>query len=92
MALHLLDVWERVRTTVVSVTHHIQEAVLLSNRILVISDRPGEERRDIEVDLRRPRSVETRRLPLFPEIAEDLVADFYTGAEGHFAWGMRGDR
>ena len=81
MAFHLLEVWERVRTTVVFVTHHIHEAVLLSNRILVISDRPGRLRRDIKVDLPRPRSVETRRLPLFREIAEDLVLDFYAHDE-----------
>lgn len=77
MAIHLLSVWERIQTTVVFVTHHIQEAVLLSNRILVISERPGRVRRDIAVDLPRPRSVATRRLPLFREITEDLVADFY---------------
>lgn len=77
MAIHLLSVWERIQTTVVFVTHHIQEAVLLSNRILVISERPGRVRRDIAVDLPRPRSVATRRLALFREITEDLVADFY---------------
>jgi NitT/TauT family transport system ATP-binding protein len=77
MALHLLDVWERVQTTVAFVTHHIQEAVLLSNRILVMSDRPGRIRRDITVDLPRPRSLATTRLPLFREISEDLVSDFH---------------
>jgi NitT/TauT family transport system ATP-binding protein len=51
MALHLLNVWERVQTTVVFVTHHIHEAILLSNRILVMSERPGRIRRDIAVDL-----------------------------------------
>jgi NitT/TauT family transport system ATP-binding protein len=82
MAVHLLDVWERVQTTVLFVTHHIHEAVLLSNRILVMSDRPGRVRRDITVDLPRPRSVATRRLPLFHEITEDLVSDFYAQDEG----------
>jgi NitT/TauT family transport system ATP-binding protein len=81
MALHLLDVWQRVQTTVVFVTHHIHEAVLLSNRILVISDRPGRIRRDIAVDLPRPRSLETTRLEAFREIAEDLVADFHSRKE-----------
>jgi NitT/TauT family transport system ATP-binding protein len=78
MALHLLDVWQRVQTTVVFVTHHIHEAVLLSNRILVMSDRPGSVRRDIRVDLPRPRSVATTRLQGFRDVAEDLVADFHS--------------
>lgn len=77
MALHLLDVWERVRTTVVFVTHHIEEAVLLANRVLVMSQRPGQVRKDIEVDLPRPRSLETRRSATFREIVEDLIADFH---------------
>lgn len=77
MALHLLSVWERVRTTVVFVTHHIQEAVLLSNRVVVMSRRPGIIRRDITIDLPRPRSLESRRHPLFGEIVEDLTLDFH---------------
>jgi NitT/TauT family transport system ATP-binding protein len=81
MALHLLDVWERVRTTVVFVTHHIEEAVLLANRVVVMSARPGEIRREVEVDLPRPRSLETRRAPLFREIVEDLIADFHRSAK-----------
>jgi len=74
MALHLLKVWERVRTTVVFITHHIEEAVLLSNRILVMTERPGYVRRDITIDLPRPRSLDTRKHPNFREIVEDLVA------------------
>jgi NitT/TauT family transport system ATP-binding protein len=78
MALHLLDVWERVRTTVVFVTHHIEEAILLSNRILLMSEHPGDIRKDIAIGLPRPRSLETRRFPEFKDIAEDLVADLHS--------------
>jgi NitT/TauT family transport system ATP-binding protein len=78
MALHLLDVWERVRITVVFVTHHIQEAVLLSNRVLVMSQRPGVVRRDIAVDVPRPRSLESRRNSRFEDISEDLTMHFHT--------------
>jgi NitT/TauT family transport system ATP-binding protein len=80
MALHLLEVWERVKTTVIFVTHHIEEAVLLANRVLVMSDRPGRIRRVVEVDLPRPRSLDTRRSPLFREIVEDLISDFHRSA------------
>jgi NitT/TauT family transport system ATP-binding protein len=83
MALHLLDVWERVQTTVVFVTHHIEEAVLLANRVVVMSARPGQVRREVEVDLPRPRALQTRRQPLFREIVEDLVADFHSSVTHH---------
>lgn len=78
MAFHLLKLWERVRTTVLFVTHHIEEAVFLSNRIVVMSKRPGEIRRVIDIPLPRPRSPATRRLPEFREIVEELVMDFHT--------------
>jgi NitT/TauT family transport system ATP-binding protein len=51
----LLDVWSEHRKTVVFVTHSPTEAVLLSDRILVMSPRPGRIVADIEVDLARPR-------------------------------------
>lgn len=81
MALHLLGVWERFRTTVIFITHHIEEAVLLSNRVLVMSHRPGRIRRDIAIELPRPRSLETRRLPFFRETVEDLTLDFHKRAD-----------
>lgn len=87
MGAELLRIWERLRTTVVFVTHHIEEAILLSNRIMVMSERPGSIRRVIDVDLPRPRTLETRRLPAFRDLAEDLVADFHAqrrGAEGTY--------
>jgi NitT/TauT family transport system ATP-binding protein len=77
MAAELLRLWERLRTSVVFVTHHIEEAVLLSNRILVMSERPGEIRRTIEVTLPRPRTLETRKNPKFRDLVEDLVSDFH---------------
>lgn len=80
MAFHLLKIWERIRTTVIFVTHHIQEAVLLSNHVLVLSERPGTIKRSVEIPLPRPRSLETRSLPLFHEICEDLVSDFHQRA------------
>lgn len=79
MAFHLLRVWERVRTTVVFITHHIEEAVLLSNRVVVMSARPGGIEREVAVDLPRPRSLETRKHPRFRELVEELVAEFYSG-------------
>lgn len=55
LALEVLDLWGRFRTTVLWVTHHIQEAIRLADRVLVMSPRPGEIRSQIQVPLPRPR-------------------------------------
>ena len=54
----LLDVWERVGTTIVFITHDIEEALFLADRILVMSPRPGGIVDEIAVDFARPRSAE----------------------------------
>ncbi|THF65172.1 ABC transporter ATP-binding protein [Pseudothauera rhizosphaerae] len=53
----LLDVWTRVRTTVLFVTHDIDEALFLADRILVMSARPGRIIEDLAVDFPRPRDA-----------------------------------
>ena len=59
MAFELLKLRE-LNKTVVLVTHSISEAVLLSDRVLVMTPRPGELRSSVEVDLAGPRSDATR--------------------------------
>ncbi|WP_406855726.1 ABC transporter ATP-binding protein [Alsobacter sp. KACC 23698] len=54
----LLDVWQRLKTTVLFVTHDIDEAILLADRVCVMTARPGRISRDIPISLRRPRSVD----------------------------------
>ncbi len=54
----LLDVWQRLRTTVLFVTHDIDEAILLADRVCVMSARPGRIIEDIPITLRRPRSID----------------------------------
>ena len=67
----LLNVWSETNTTIVFVTHSVAEAVFLSDRIVVMSPRPGRVEAVIEVDLARPRDSETRELPRsFELIAE----------------------
>ncbi|MEE1707522.1 hypothetical protein RIM94_35895, partial [Pseudomonas aeruginosa] len=53
----LLDVWARVRTTVLFVTHDIDEALYLADRVLVMSPRPGRIIADLALDFPRPRDT-----------------------------------
>ena len=58
MNLELLRIWEARRKTVFMVTHNIQEAILLSDRVMVMTERPGRIVRDLPIELPRPRSDE----------------------------------
>lgn len=64
----LLELWAKVETSVVFITHSIPEALLLSQRIVVMSARPGRVVEQIDVSFPRPRSEATRELPLFNEM------------------------
>jgi NitT/TauT family transport system ATP-binding protein len=64
----LLSVWSETGTTIVFVTHSVAEAVFLSDRIVVLSPRPGRIETVIEVDLPRPRGPETREMTHFFEL------------------------
>lgn len=72
MGLALVQMWESARKTVLFVTHSISEALLLGDRVLVMSARPGEILADIPVTLPRPRGVETEAAPGFQETASEL--------------------
>jgi NitT/TauT family transport system ATP-binding protein len=68
----LLNVWSETGTTLVFVTHSIAEAVFLSDRIVVMSPRPGRVETVVEVDLPRPRGPKTRDLPRFFELIAEV--------------------
>ncbi len=65
----LLNIWARDRQTVLMVTHDIQDAVWLADRVLVMSRRPGRLIADIPVPLGRPRQLEERFSTIFNETA-----------------------
>ncbi len=65
----LLAIWERDRKTVVFITHSVDEALTLADRVIVMSARPGRIIDDIKIPFERPRDVlELRRMPEFGEI------------------------
>ncbi len=72
ISLDLMGVWGTDHQTVMMVTHNIHEAILLADRILVMSPRPGQIRADIAVPLARPRHVEDTYSPVFGELAAEV--------------------
>jgi NitT/TauT family transport system ATP-binding protein len=70
LQFELLRIWERRPTTMLFVTHSIEEAVLMGDRVIVLKGRPSRIDRDIAIDLPRPRSRATLSLPRFAELRE----------------------
>jgi NitT/TauT family transport system ATP-binding protein len=74
MQAELLQIWggADTDTTVVFVTHSIPEAVFLSDRVVVMSPRPGRIERVVSIDLPRPRDIATRESPHFFELVTEV--------------------
>lgn len=72
MQFDLQSLWLNVRNTVVFVTHSIEEAVLLADRILVMSPRPARVIKEYRVDLPRPRTRETAGSEAYIETVRDI--------------------
>jgi NitT/TauT family transport system ATP-binding protein len=65
LQIDLQNIWQSSRKTVVFVTHSIEEAVFLSDHVIVMTPRPGRVREIIEIDLPRPRGLDVREQPAF---------------------------
>ncbi|MBI1281464.1 MAG: ATP-binding cassette domain-containing protein [Anaerolineaceae bacterium] len=74
ISIDLMQMWMTLHQTVVMVTHNIDEAVLLSDRVLVFSQRPGQITADIAVDLPRPRRIEDSYGEMFGRLAGQVRA------------------
>ncbi|MEW5869802.1 MAG: ABC transporter ATP-binding protein [Chloroflexota bacterium] len=74
MGSELLRIWQARRKTVVMVTHSISEALFLADRVLVLSQRPGQLRLDLAVELPRPRLEQMRYTQAFGELARQVRA------------------
>ena len=76
MRLDLEALWLSTRKTVVFITHSIDEAVLLADRVVVMSPRPGRIERVFDIPLPRPRGLEARRHPTFIDVTERITGIF----------------
>jgi len=72
MGTELLRIWGARQKTVIMVTHSISEAILLADRVLVLTQRPGSIKLDMDVNLPRPRVEEMRYTSEFGEMAKKL--------------------
>jgi NitT/TauT family transport system ATP-binding protein len=76
LRIDLEQLWLQRRKTVMFITHSIDEAVLLADRVLVMSPRPGRIEQLIDIDLPRPRGVAARKQEAFTEYS-DMITDIF---------------
>ena len=72
MQTELMRIWEEGRKTVLFVTHQIDEAVFLSDRVLVFVRRPGRLRENVSINLTRPRTLAMKRTPEFVRYVDHI--------------------
>lgn len=85
LQLELIRIWEADKKTIVFITHSIDEAILLSDRIAVMTARPGKVKEVIDVPLPRPRTEEIRNSSEFAHIRQyawSLIKDEVNKAQG----------
>lgn len=79
MQKHLMDLWQNIDITIIFVTHDMDEAILLADRIVALKANPGEIKEIIEVNLPRPRNSELLNTPEFKRLRERV--DFLVHAQ-----------
>ena len=72
MQAELLRIWNEAGKTVLFITHQIDEAIYLSDRVVVMSARPGRILADIPIEIQRPRKLEVKRTPEFIRYADQI--------------------
>lgn len=82
MMVELQRIWSRTSKSVLFITHSIPEAMFLSDRIVVMSGRPGSVLADVDIRLPRPRSMETMGDLQFVRLSNELRAMFREQSEG----------
>jgi NitT/TauT family transport system ATP-binding protein len=80
LQFELLRIWEQRPTTMIFVTHSIEEAVLMGDRVVVLKGRPSSIHEVIDIDLPHPRTRQTLREPRFAELRERVWGTLMTEA------------
>jgi ABC-type nitrate/sulfonate/bicarbonate transport system ATPase subunit len=74
LQIWLLDIWQQFHKTVLFITHDVEEALFLSDRVIVLSPRPGRVVLDLAVNLPRPREMDILTTPRFMELKAQLLS------------------
>jgi len=72
MQSELVKIWSKTQKTAMFITHDIDEAIYLADRVLVFSQRPARIKESITIDIPRPRSLRVKRDPQFQQYAEQI--------------------
>lgn len=70
----LLKIWEDHKVTVLFVTHDVDEAIFLADRVIVLASRPGRVKMELQIELERPRSYEIITDPKFSQYKRDILS------------------
>lgn len=79
---HLLDIWEYNRPTMVLVTHDLEEALVLSDRVIVMGGNPGRIYQEFQLDLPRPRKRTNLKFQQWKETLLDAI-DLFSGQDSY---------
>ena len=92
MRLDLEQLWLSTKKTVVFITHSVDEAVLLADRVLVMSPRPGKIVRELQIDLPRVRGLDARRDQGFSDYCNEINEIFFSQGVLHRSATQPGDQ
>lgn len=86
LQIELLDLWQREQKTVLFVTHDIEEAIFLADRLLVMSARPGKFVYEITIPFTRPRELQLKTVSEFQDIRRELSKMLVSDADNRLQW------
>ena len=73
----LLKTWEEERKTCFFITHDVEDAIILAQRVVIMSARPGRIKEIVDIDIPHPRTQETRMSPRFMELKNHIWSQVY---------------
>jgi NitT/TauT family transport system ATP-binding protein len=79
LGFELMRIWDTDKKTVIFVTHNITETILLADRVVAMSRRPGRIAKIVDVALPRPRTIDMEFSPQFKSYSDQIRAVIYSG-------------